>query len=268
MATDNFQSDVGIKISQPFYDVKTAGDSQLIFNSSWPAMRIAREDTFVNSAYGGSTSFAAFSFTYSHNLGYTPFTMVYGTDYATGKIIANDTAGGIVSFGTLTTTSIKILCEPTLYDIHVVFYTLDITISVDYPFIKQPSSNSDYNPDYGIKYVKQGKLLDSTDMRDFIIHSRCQGPQLLTVKCSSKGDSEARYSSTVGYTTWVYAFYGFGGTSWRPGDLGGQALGAYFTDTNSSGGMDYWMGQAAGDRASLVVLRDPLFASTQVRVNY
>ena len=59
----------GIKIAQGGYDVRTAKDYELIFNSSWPTLAIAYDQTsaYTTDSYG--------SLRIAHNLGFVPLAM-------------------------------------------------------------------------------------------------------------------------------------------------------------------------------------------------
>ena len=64
----------GIKISQDGYDVKTATDTQLVFSSKFDSVASA---SIVMTGTSSQTSSSTITFTISHNLGYTPFVLVF-----------------------------------------------------------------------------------------------------------------------------------------------------------------------------------------------
>jgi len=69
-------ADYGLKVSQDGYDVKTATDTQLVFSSkfgTWASMCIAAFGTANDSSSSGEN----IEFNINHNLGYTPFILIY-----------------------------------------------------------------------------------------------------------------------------------------------------------------------------------------------
>lgn len=65
----------GIKVSQEGYDVKTASDTQFVFSSkfgTWASACIS-----VSGSASGNDSSGTIDFSIAHNLGYTPFILIY-----------------------------------------------------------------------------------------------------------------------------------------------------------------------------------------------
>lgn len=269
MALDNIsnvlpKADYGIKISKAGYDALTAADNDLLFNSSWPSAQIAMVRT-VNATSDNYT-------TVPHGLGFPPVAFVVGgTGYKNLMFGCHvDDTNVYVETGFFG------FDESTL-----LVYDIDISIDVEYPFTDVQSLNTEYNPDYGIKMVKEGLDIDSTDLRDYILHSRCGSPMVLAVKTQETvnpaNPTTVQYTSRIGYPTLNFGYSGlaagstsgnvtFGNNAWQFAPQGGQAPPVAFTDgfTTSVEILSFSDG-----RASVVCLRSPMFATTNtVQVTY
>lgn len=252
----------GIIITQPGIDVKTAADYQMIFNSNWPSLQIAWEG--ILSVNAGATGQIA------HNLGFYPLVMAwysvngismgrwYGTTTfdQTNVYIAN--TGSSNYFGTRSTTSnvtVSIKC-----------YNIDITQNKNYALPLAPTFKVPYDSTYGIKVVKNGKAITSTDLRDFILHSRAQSPAILSIITTTTGGS-ITYTNPAGYTPWVLGFSSPSGNStiYQCFPPGGNQTTPNFVQIGSKATIST---SGGGSRGSLVVLRDPLVVATRKQVIY
>ncbi len=248
----------GIIITQPGTSVETAADYQMIFNSNWPSLQIAYED--VVSITSGS------SVTSNHDLGIYPLTMVW-------KLINGVSQGRVFNEVTFDKDNVYISgsIDPTVtYSIKC--YNLDISKSVDYALPKPAYINRQYDKTFGIKVVKNKKSIASEDMRDFILHSRCQSPAVLSIITQDKGTvygviNIISYTNPANYTPWVLGFISpFGDNNiyqcYPPG--GNQASPAFFQLGKTA---VIWTAGATGN-GSLVVLRDPLVIPETEQVIY
>lgn len=257
--------DVGIKISKPLFDATTAADFNLLFNSSWPSLPIAVEQTYNSS----STDFSGGTLTYAHNLGYVPFYRAWGV--SGGKLISLLNSGALgLTTTTVNTTSITLGVSTTYTTIHLKLYALDIATDVEYPYTPNAGAAvSTYNPDYGIKLVKVGKDISSTDMRDYIIHSRCQSPQVLAVKTQTTATSSTvTYTSPNNYAAWAFGFIKKSNGDYYSALMYSQAYPRLFV-TTSNNNYTYSLQYTSGDvGASIVILRDPIFTATNIQATY
>lgn len=253
-------ADSGLKISQPFYDAKSAGDVNLLFSSSWPSIQIVKDKTFTVSSVLGGAVYSYPSQTVSHDLGYQ-FSMCWES---TGGVAVRANNHLSINNGSVTWTSSTSSASP-LPDLslNVKVYNIDITKKADYPFVRPPGYTAAYNNDFGIKFAKKGKRVDSVDMRDFILHSRCPSPAVLSVV---PGTTTAKYSNSEGYTAWVFGYGSHSGGAYQWAGIGAQAFPKLFVDKPAVNSFE--IDGSPGDLVSLVVLRDPLFAATNVSVTY
>lgn len=237
------RQDVGVKLSQPFYDVNTTSDSNLVFSSGWPSLAVA-----ASGICDGSGKIA-------HNLGFPPFSLGWANTPATMVFPDMD--------------STYLYSNPGDY---VVAYDLDITKDVDYAYTAASSVVQPYDNGYGIKMAIEGKNIDSTDLRDFIVHSRAQSPLVLAVKTEISADAAnvaiagsptIQYTNKVGYQTWVFGYVYLNASSrYAFAPMYSQAYPRLFTDGIKSY-LTYF-----DNKASLVILRDPMFAPTTRSVTY
>ena len=192
-------SDFGVKVSLPGYNAETAPDVDLYFSSSWPLVKI---DTSLS----GTVSLTANQvFPINHNLGYPPFTMLWSK--ASGFRGAIDTVNSnTASFTSLTSDTYRYyICRNPL---NQNFQAPNINI--------QQAQQGVPNPNFGIKFTKPGKNTNSTDFRDYTIHSGTKSLQVHQVIYSPlgtiSGDSYngihgLKYISDLPYRPVYFAFY-------------------------------------------------------------
>lgn len=261
------KQDVGIKISQSGYSATNAPDYALAFSSSWPQLPIVGEFlTTIAPFNGGSPPYTYPQVIFTHNLGYAAFARIWvsgtGVGIASGHVTSDIynlvlKKAGVVYSPPFSTNS---LTDRVTVFIRV--YGLDIGSPVSYKYKQPPVVSTPYDPDYGFKLVKDGKQIASKDMRDFIIHSRCQSPQVDSVNISLYG-ANIVYTNNTGYTNWVFGYGTFDNKdSWIPArtDFHQSPPGLFIVDNvYTASGSDY---------SSIVVLRDPLFVPTEVSIIY
>lgn len=259
-------NDEGIKISAPYYDVDTAGDINLMFSSSWPSLPVGFEKTFtlLNTDYPKLVP---------HGLGFPPLAMGWYKDPSSNRAVphyniqvdkTNLYIYNDLNFGAGQTCTYAVKA-----------YALDISKNATYPFIQQPQGiQTTYDPNYGIKLSKEGKSANSKDLRDFIIHSRTRSPLILNVQAvnDQTTDQTLKYLNPGGYVPWVFGFgsgYVISTTTpvYTPAIVGSQAYPRLLID-KTTGEMSVSSIHTQGGLASLIVLRDPLFAGQQVNVSY
>lgn len=251
-------NDYGIKISKAGYDAYTAADNDLLFNSSWPSIQIV----MIKSVTSGDVI--------NHNLGFPPVAFILGGDALTTVMYGQDVDDTNVyprSTGTL------------------VIYHVDISTDIEYPFTATQSVNTTYDPDYGIKMVKEGGDIDSTDLRDYILHSRCGSPLILAVKTqetvNDSNPTVVQYTSKIGYPTLNFGYAGvnqgqttlagtstYGNKAYIFAPQGGQAYPIAYTD-GFTVYVDIVSNSFFNGNASVICLRSPMFATTNtVEVTY
>lgn len=253
-------TNVGFKISKPGYNAVTTSGQNLIFNSSWPSLPIAFQTTIPNPGGG--------AFTVAHNLGFAPliFIWAYGPD-ASG---VGNTAYRVQAFQTIDTINVYLDSSsfPGATYINIKCFQLDLSRDIDYILGLGDTFNFGYDPNFGIKLVKPNKSINSKDMRDFALHSRCQSPLIFAVKTqdtmSPFNTKTIQYTTKVKYPVWVYGYIRKSDGSYKYSPFTGVSP----ENTTTNGVVTHitWSGTDTG--ATVVILRDPLFAPTSTTVQY
>lgn len=260
----------GIIITQPGVSVQFAADYQMVFNSNWPSLQVAFDYTTTLSPNQ--------TITVKHNLKFPPFHITTVCDLS-GNFITTDVRSDYVQAKVNTTDLVLkasvFLNTPQI--VNVKLFNIDLTKQVDYTLPQPAILKTKYDPTYGIKVVKYGKSIGSTDLRDFILHSRAQSPATLSVITEKSavpappggGAKALQYNNPAGYVPWVFAFSG--NPDFNTGVF-------YYTragfETQAVGGLSINLYPGAQlnfnffNKGTLVVLRDPLFVPQDVQVTY
>ncbi len=268
--------DYGIKISKAGYGVVGANDNDLLFNSSWPSLQII--DIYDYAYPGGFPS--SFSSPIEHNLPFTPLVAIFGR--------ANFDLSGSGTTSDVSTFEILDVNEQYIYpasanlglsagNFKVVVFNVNITKDIEYPYTDNPSVFSSYNQDYGIKVAKEGRDIDSDDLRDYILHSRAQSPLLLAVKTQSTipasntapdGSKIMQYTSPLESVTYSFGFIEFAASGSFPKRYTYAPYQSQAYPVLYSNGIISQLGIITGSsvtgNASIVVLRSPMFATEDV----
>lgn len=267
--------DFGLAISNPGIDVTQAGPYDYIFNSGWPSVSIAYDETFT-------VSVPAFDFKrvqFQHNLGFYPFAMAYcfKNDVYVGRADIGQGIGVSNIFFYIGKDSFYFSftgdTTDATYRINVKAYNVDLQIKKDYPFIKPPAISQSYNPDFGIKIAKENKEINSKDLRDFVIHSRAQSPAILSVitqdsAVSNSGTKTISYTNPGGYIAWIYGFVGGDIASGLPEVYSNARFAVQTAVGVRYSGNTFFLQFLEEKFATLIVLRDPLFAANTIGVKY
>lgn len=278
MALDNrtqnaVNTDVGVKISKPGYDARKTSGQNVIYNSSWPTLAVAYETTINNPLTSGISSGSV-----DHNLNFPPFTLVWAIGADPSGLTGAQCVRRIPVVGSVDTS--KVYLSPsgasgleddflfTATKLHIKCFQLDLSKDVDYILAPGETFKTPYDNSFGIKVVKPRKDINSKDLRDFVLHSRCQGALVLAVKTQATNNpanpTVTQYTSKFASPVWVYGYVrqSTGRYKWAP--LGGQSYPITSTD-----GFVTSLGYAFGDTGvTLVILRDPMIAPNTVIATY
>jgi hypothetical protein len=239
--------DYGLKMAKSGFDVQTAREDNLLYNSSWPSLAIVK----VTSSSDGSPI--------AHTLPYPTLAIQLG------DTVSPTSYTGMVPLDTDST-----YVYPDSPGT-IVIYNLDISTDIDYPYSVKTQVRSTYNPDYGIKIVKSGSDIESNDLRDFILHTRAGSPMVLAVKTeetvSTVNPTVLQYTNPIGYPCFVFGYVQRTGGRYDISPPGGQAYPITFSDGTTSY-IDLSSTPPYTGKASLVILRNPMFASEYVEATY
>lgn len=276
-------SDVGIKISKPYYDAVRTQPQNLIFSSSWPSLPIAKEidipDATALSTYSVVTGGR---YAVPHGLGYPPLAFYWQLADISGKAGAGNV--WLRAVADADKTNVYISPPQSIQNvagvtppINIKCFAIDLRQDVDYPTPTGDNLPSAYDPDYGIKVSKPNKSVDSKDLRDFILHSRAQSPLILAVKTEQtshpSNPASIQYTNKSPYPVWVYGFARQLTSGVSPiinADYFRYApyYQQTFPKTNTDGFVSTITFNPGANGATLVILRDPMFAATRETVQY
>lgn len=218
-------NDFGLRIAQKGYDVKTCEDFHLAFSSSWPLLKIHETGTFTIPDATLDVTIA------THNLGYTPLFWVFvNSQYVDaayypvgGSRIAEP---GANQFLAMNATDLKWQGASRGASAGVVtgryyIFRYDNQTTFTAPIVNTAtvSAGSVVN-DYGFKVAKQGKSINSTDLRDYVIHSGTRSPMVHMTGHGSFGGGGGTITVThdLGYLplyfTWA-KITAFGDSRWQ-----------------------------------------------------
>lgn len=264
-------SDFGIKLSRPGNDVLTAADAQLGFSSSWPTLKIAYQGLYT-------VDKAVDTVLYTHGLGYVPMFLFYKV--TSGVSTGWNPAGTIQA----SSTNIKFFTNGGVgtQDYYVIVFRLKLLENFTASIVDRPLEQlSDYDNNYGIKVALDGKSIASTDLRDFVIHSRALTPNVhmvstgvpnITPGTYGAGTSMWRVAHGLTYTPFTLCYYNGGSNSFTnkagyyqilQASFGGaSAWRMNFDSTYSKFDEDWTLLGGVGPTAtvSLVMLKEPFDA--------
>lgn len=250
-----------VRIVQPGFDVRNCPDWAYLFNSDWPSLGIVFEKVIPSSV--------TLPYTINHNLGFPPLAIGWGfglygdTEKSYGRVSS--------AYFEVTATSITVL-EMTGDGITLRLFNVDVSKEQSYQLPQSAQAKLPYNANFGIKQAKQGRYITSSNLNDFIIHSRAQSPAILQVATekgqyytnSNPGSQYAGpwivYPYKTSYIPWLIGAYKVSSSpvTYQFVSLNGIQIinGNIVLPTNGNPG------------GSLIVLRDPLFYPNTVQVVY
>jgi len=161
----------GAKVSRQGFDVRTCADQELLYSSEFPLLKLHESGTYTIVNGAGVTTMV------THNLGYFPVFTIFNDSKA--DIGVNTNTSSFKSYGKdvyWATTSALVIDNDIAYaygarTIRYNIYRQDMFTAVDYGSILTTASTKGATDNFGIKVAKEGKSINSSDYRDFAIHS-------------------------------------------------------------------------------------------------
>lgn len=255
------KNDFGIKLSQPAIEISQAGDKDLLFSSSFPLLK--EEKSGVYNAPPSSVGNAA-ELVYEHKLNYYPFFLVF------------DSAGEMVLGPNWSVSANGLFARRALEEGRYfwVVYRLDIFKAFDAGQVDVGTAPvGGYSPDFGLKISKEGKDVDSDDLRDFTLHSRGRSPLLSLVdvkqRNSAADDAPHTVSHGLPYNPICFGFVQNdvtqGGRAYNM-ESGGQGVPLLSREANGDITIDTLF--TVGSLSSIIIFKDPFLAPKLVGVAY
>lgn len=257
-----------VKLVQPGYDVKTAGDENLIYSSEWPLLEIYMQDT------------ATFDVTKSsilarHDLQFPPvFWYFANTPEKAWENFGNiGTARraeyfGPIGDGVLGMDDTKLDYTPQAFpntsgsaQIYFYIFALDITKQYNAPIIKVGAVSGGNDNNFAFKIAKPNKDVSSHDLSDFILHSKARSPLIHSVNPSPGVVKTFSVTHGLGYVPMFFPYVKTNGKyNLLPTGLGGSSN--LVSDEQS-----ITFNDTAGKEISIVILKDPFLIDYSIRVN-
>lgn len=230
-----------------------SGYNPYIFNSNWSSLQIAFERNI--SVAASSTE------TVPHGLGFYPLTMVWYIN-SSGESLDNfyyypfikaqfDTDNIYIINGSSETLTASIKC-----------YNLDISVPIE-------EDETTLKPSLLVDYNTTG-INTNIDMRNYILHSRCQSPAVFKVAADNEGNG-LTYILPTDYNMWTLGFYSPIGDNTRyqcAMPWINDASPTFFQLPNPNRVIIWPAFGDSGARSSIVVVRDPLFIPSETEVIY
>lgn len=258
-------ADWGIKISKPGFNVFEAADNELVFSSTWPTLAIIKEET-VPLIEGLAQV--------KHDAGFPAFALAW---YIENGVAKKD--GAVMNAPNVDSENVYVDSFNAGHDsathVHVKVYNVDLSEDIDYPLHRiDETTPTKYDRDYGFKVTKAGKNIYSKKLEDYIIHSRCQAPSVLAVKTEQSAFPSGpamriTYENPMNELTWAFGYVRSGTTGiYTNAPFASQAYPGMSVDPVNHTYINEYFTPFGDNGATILVLRDPLFAPTTESVSY
>lgn len=273
--------DYGLKIAKKGFDVRTASDNQLLYNSGFPSLQIAGAVRWSNweitqngkapqwnQRNGSIADRWRFKAQARHGLGYPPMLIYIGSD--------NDWSVGWVKLkwnsnyiyvDTDVAKDLDLLKQST-----ILICPIDISYDIEYPYLDSPvEAEWGQSYDYGLKHTLSGDI-DTKLADDLGLNPTIQSSIAVAVKVANGNDgtSDNLYSYTPPLPVSdlaVYPYYQGNDDLWRMGAVSMQQGGLGYRVMTSNGIDRYVIDAVLGNKkASLVIVRQPMVAPTKTRL--
>lgn len=271
--------DYGLKIAKKGFDVRTASDSQLLYNSGFPSLQIAGTVRWSNweitqngkapqwnQRDGSITDKWRFKAQARHGLGYPPMLICVssGNDWNTRTKLKWNS-----NYIYVDTDIAKYL--DLLKQLTILICPIDISYDIEYPYLDNPVEVEwGQSYDYGLKHTLSGDI-DTKLADDLGLNPTIQSSMAVAVKVANGNDgtSDNLYSYTPPLPVSdlaVYPYYQGNDDLWRIGDVSMQQGGMGYRVMTSNGIDRYVIDAVSGNKkASLVIIRQPMVAPTKTR---
>lgn len=259
-----------VKLAQPGYDVKTAGDENLIYNSNWPVLKIYQSGPFQTRNIAVQQSIA------DHDLGFTPVFWYFANtpinlwaNTGTASQEARSEFMGPLGDGVLEIDSKSLTYVPNSAfpgvtgpaALYYYLFALDIAKQYTAPIIKLGDIQGARGSRV-FKIAKPGKDITSDDLFDFILHSRARSPMVHSVNPTPGTVKSFTVDHNLTYLPMFFAFEKTARGSYKTlytGQGGSSSIQSSETQVifNDSGGKEI----------TIVVLKDPFSAAITIGVD-
>lgn len=242
------------KLAQRFFDVRTADDKDLVFSSEFPTLKEEATGIFSADSMGTTGNDVL---VYEHNLKYEPFYTVFDEDgeflIDTGPIFSVDKNRFYIRDSTSIPPTGKfrwVIYRLPLYEEFISTVSGGASIPID-----------NIDDQYVFKMAKQGKSVNSKDLRDFTIHSKTRTPLVHIVSPKEWTDEDGQHIVEHGllYNPLAFGFRQLAGGKTTTVSASGQAT-PYIRLKQDTGEVVIVSAKASSPITSIVVFKDPFTA--------
>lgn len=272
--------DYGLKIAKKGFDVRTASDNQLLYNSSFPSLQVAGAVRWSNweitqngkapqwNQYDGSiTDRWRFKAHVRHGLGYPPMLICISSDNGWNTRVMLEWNSNYIYVDTDTAKDLDLLKQLT-----ILICPIDISYDIEYPYLDSPvEAEWGQSYDYGLKHTLSGDI-DTKLADDLGLNPAIQSLMAVAIKVANgndgRGDNLYSYKPPLPVSDLVvYPYYQGNDDLWRMGDVSMQQGGMGYRVMTSNGIDRYVIDAVLGNKkASLVIIRQPMVAPTKTRL--
>lgn len=255
-----------IKLAQPGFDVKTAGDENLIYNSNWPLLKIYKEGSYTVGDATQSVNIA------THDLGFTPMYWFFTNNdisaYQGSTSFTNARRSEFFGPGgdRIAIDSQRLLFSPSTSNLtgaltlYYYIFALDLTKQFTAPVIKVGAVGGGSSSKFVFKIAKETKDVTSNNLDDFVIHSRARSPLIHSVNPSGGAMKSFTVTHNLGY---LPIFFGYSkGTNGYTLIPTGQSGTSSFQSTENT----VTFASTSDQELTIVVLKDPFLVDYSVSV--
>lgn len=260
-----------VKLAQPGFDVKTAGDENLIYNSNWPLLKIYQQGQFTAPTNADSPVLA------THDLGFIPMCWFFSnlpiSNYNTFAATAADERAEYFGPG---------FAVPQIYDNRIIvpneffkhyqsfyyyIFALDLTKQFTAPIVKTGGVGGKSRKVF--KIAKPNKDIFSSRLEDYVVHSQARSPLIHSVNPGVVNENigAAGYAFTVyhnlGYNPMFFGYTKNADGSYRQINTGSSGSTIFRADEQKI----RWQEAPSGRELTIVVLKDPFLVDYSVQVN-
>jgi hypothetical protein len=257
-----------VKLAQPGYDARTAGDENLIYSSLWPLFKIYRQGSAIVDDVSASQVLT------THDLSFVPVFWYFSNATinawsASGTLATEERSEffGATGGGTLSMSDSRLSFSPTVgtasgsLRLYYYIFALDITKQYIAPSIKV-GDISGARGKRVLKLAKPGKDVTSKNLEDFTIHSNARSPLIHSVNPSAGVVKEFTVNHDLGYLPMFFGYSRNADGSYSPIPTG-QGGASSFQSTEQT----VTFANSGGKEVTIVVLKDPFLIDYSVQVN-
>lgn len=258
-----------VKLAQPGYNIRTAGDENLIYSSLWPLLKIYKQDSYTASDVTQNAVIV------DHDLPFPPMYWFFSNTTINGwqnsGAITNTTRSeffGPIANGSISVTDSQLkftagLATTGSLQLYYYIFALDLTKRFNAPIIKVGDVSGGSNEKRVFKIAKPGKDIHSPNLEDYVVHSRARSPLVHSVTPGLVIGGEFTVEHNLGYNPMYFPYTKNADGSYELMPTGSGGTTRFRTDENKI----TFTESGSGRDMTIVVLKDPFVIDQRVGVS-